>query len=83
MFTFSGFGDVYKGTEMSKSKQRVAIKKLPHKGAKSKKSNWSEVYFLSKCDHPNIVRFDQVMPDETTVNFAGNECRTNFEPNQR
>lgn len=51
---------MYKGTESAKSKHRVAIKKLPHKSAKAKKANWSEVYFLAKCDHSNIVHFEQV-----------------------
>lgn len=40
-----------------KRKEYVAVKKLPHTTYIEQHENWSEVYFLSQCAHPNIVKF--------------------------
>ena len=39
-----------------KRKTRVAIKKLTHDSVKEQDANLGEIGFLSKCDHPNIVK---------------------------
>jgi hypothetical protein len=52
-----GFGRVYYGREISSPKRKVAIKKVPHETEKQKRDNWSEIGFLHRCNHPNIVKF--------------------------
>jgi len=55
-----GFGAVFSskihiGDE--KKKQRVAIKKLPHKEKGDRLANYSELFYIHRLDHPNIVQF--------------------------
>jgi serine/threonine protein kinase len=55
-----GFGAVF-STKIqispSGKKERVAVKKLPHKDKFDRIANYSEIYYSSHLDHPNIVKF--------------------------
>lgn len=55
-----GFGQVFTGkmvVEKNKPKVKVAVKKVSHSTAVEIDSNISELFFLSSCKHPNIVKF--------------------------
>lgn len=51
-----GFGRVYMAKNL-KGKGRVAVKKMKHVNPRDQFRNLSEVHFLKRVDHPNIVRF--------------------------
>jgi len=58
-----GFGAVFSAKIQlgaDKKKERVAIKKLPHKEKFDRIANYSEVYYSSFLSHPNIVQFRTV-----------------------
>ncbi|EGC39115.1 hypothetical protein DICPUDRAFT_148117 [Dictyostelium purpureum] len=53
-----GFGTVFLArSNTDKSKQRLAIKKLPHVKKKERKFNIKEIRVLEFCKHPNIITF--------------------------
>jgi len=55
-----GFGAVFSAKiqlEAGRKKERIAIKKLPHKDKFDRLSNFSEIYYSSHLKHPNIVEF--------------------------
>jgi len=55
-----GFGAVFSAKIQlapEKKRERVAIKKLPHKEKVDRIANYSEVYYSSQLTHPNIVQF--------------------------
>lgn len=57
---FRGFGAVFSAKIQitpNGKKERVAIKKLPHKDKFDRIANYSEMFFSSHLDHPNIVKF--------------------------
>jgi len=51
-----GFGSVVVAKSIDLDR-KVAIKKLPHTGKKTRQNNFCEVAFLATCDQPNIVQF--------------------------
>uniref|UniRef100_A0A6B2KZ07 Protein kinase domain-containing protein n=1 Tax=Arcella intermedia TaxID=1963864 RepID=A0A6B2KZ07_9EUKA len=51
-----GYGKVYMAKDTT-TKERVAVKKVPHTTDKQKYNNYSEIGFVASCDHPNIVKF--------------------------
>jgi hypothetical protein len=63
-----GFGTVYM-TRDTGGKQLVAVKVMPHKSVKEQQTNFTEVYFLNKLRHPNIVTYYNsfVLPEEIWV----------------
>jgi serine/threonine protein kinase len=60
---------VYKGTSLSNSKHKVAIKSFKKKNLyeSDSKAIEAEVSVLSKLDHPNIVRFYEAVADEHRI----------------
>ncbi|EGG23103.1 protein serine/threonine kinase [Cavenderia fasciculata] len=53
-----GFGSVY-SARSNASKERIAIKKLPHKKSKERKMNTREIRVLDYCRHPNIISYHE------------------------
>uniref|UniRef100_A0A6B2L233 Protein kinase domain-containing protein n=1 Tax=Arcella intermedia TaxID=1963864 RepID=A0A6B2L233_9EUKA len=57
-----GFGSVMTAKDMSVKKgRRVAIKVLPHTTEREMQTNYSEVFFLSRLKHPNIVDYYETL----------------------
>jgi len=50
-----GFGSVV--IMKTRDKEKIAVKKIPHKSRREKDHNYYEIGFLSNCLHPNIVRY--------------------------
>eukprot|EP01091_Cochliopodium_minus_P004807 TRINITY_DN1469_c0_g1_i1.p1 TRINITY_DN1469_c0_g1~~TRINITY_DN1469_c0_g1_i1.p1 ORF type:complete len:528 (+),score=163.97 TRINITY_DN1469_c0_g1_i1:129-1712(+) len=53
-----GFGIVCSAKDLT-SKKKVAIKKMKHANTKECHMNYSEIYFLNKCKHANIVAYNK------------------------
>eukprot|EP01133_Synstelium_polycarpum_P002493 gene2493-2839_t len=53
-----GFGSVY-AARNNTSKNKVALKKLPHVRSKERKFNAKEIRVLSHCKHPNIITYHE------------------------
>jgi len=51
-----GFGRVYMAKNL-KGKGRVAVKKMKHIRPRDQFRNLSEIFFLKRVDHPNIVKY--------------------------
>jgi len=55
-----GFGVVFSAKFQlapEKKREKVAIKKIPHKEKVDRIANYSEVYYSNRLSHPNIVQF--------------------------
>jgi hypothetical protein len=50
-----GFGMVFSG--IAPDKKTVAIKRMPHTSEKDRVQNLTEAMFLKRCNHPNIVYY--------------------------
>jgi len=58
LYNKGGFGTIYLSKDLStKKREKVIIKKLPNSTPKQIQSNQGEIYYLMKCQHPNIVKF--------------------------
>ncbi len=62
-----GFGMVFSG--IGPDKKPCAIKRMPHTSEKDRVQNLTEAQFLKRCNHPNIVYYQQTYecPDDHEI----------------
>eukprot|EP01116_Phalansterium_solitarium_P003353 TRINITY_DN14171_c0_g1_i1.p1 TRINITY_DN14171_c0_g1~~TRINITY_DN14171_c0_g1_i1.p1 ORF type:complete len:613 (-),score=109.05 TRINITY_DN14171_c0_g1_i1:279-2117(-) len=63
-----GFGRVYY-CRSALDKEKVAVKKVPHKTPKERRMNLDEIAILYFCNHPNIVSYRRayIFEDEASI----------------
>mmetsp|Transcript_3652 Transcript_3652/g.4043 ORF Transcript_3652/g.4043 Transcript_3652/m.4043 type:complete len:676 (+) Transcript_3652:89-2116(+) len=63
-----GFGKVFVAKNCA-TKQRVAIKRLPHITEKDRRNNYCEISFLSSAKHDNVVKYHEswIVKEETWI----------------